>query len=82
MNTIKISADWEQMLESSTLNAKAVTRVTARFEKLKNILQDRHDKIISKNAKIIQFPSNESVGIDFEDTSNAIDQIENGKQKQ
>ena len=68
------------MLAKSSLKQKAKTRTNARFNKLANKLNDRHEKLLTKNCRFKQMTQLNlgEVHIDFDDTCQTFETIING----
>jgi len=76
----KMIDNWKEMLAKSSLKQKAKTRTKARFNKLANKLNDRHEKLLTKNCRFKQMTQLNlgEVHIDFDDTCQTFETIING----
>ena len=77
---VKMIENWKEMLAKSSLKQKAKTRTKSRFNKLANKLNDRHEKLLSKNCAFKQMTQLNlgQVHIDFDNTCRTFETIING----
>ena len=76
----KMTDNWKEMLVKSSLKQKARSRTQARFNKLANKLNDRHEKLLAKNCtfKLMTQFNLGQVQIDFDNTCQTFETIING----
>ena len=75
--------NWKEMLEKSSLKQKAKTRTKARFIRLANKINDRHEKLLEKDCKFEKMTqlNLSQVHIDFDNTCRTFETIINGSLK-
>ena len=80
IKTQKIIDNWKEMLAKSSLKQGAMDRTEARFNKIANKLNDRHEKLLGKNCTFKQMTQLNmgQVHIDYENTCQTLGTVFNG----
>ena len=75
--------NWKEMLAKSSLKQKAKTRTKARFIRLANKINDRHEKLLEKDCTFEKMTklNLSQVHIDFDNTCQTFETIINGSLK-